>query len=149
MIFDNTLLLSSQQAITADAASTNVIDLGATGTPFGGTAVVRDIGIGNEIELSVVVTESFNNLTSMNVKVQIDTSSSFGSAETVYLSGEIPLATLVAGYQFKVPYSFAHGINKRYVRLYYDITGTAPTTGKITAGVVSARQSNSALGVAV
>jgi hypothetical protein len=28
------------------------------------------------------------------------------------------------------------------VRLYYDITGTAPTTGKITAGVVMARQTN-------
>ena len=149
MIFDNSLLMSSQQAITADAASTNVIDLGATGTPFGGTQLVRDIGVGKEIELSVVVTETFNNLTSMNVKVQVDSDSAFGSATTVYQSGEIPLATLVAGYQFKCPYSFAKGVNKRYVRLYYDITGTAPTTGKITAGVVSARQSNSALGVAV
>lgn len=149
MIFDNTLLMSSNQAITADAASTNIIDLGATGTPFGGSAIVRDIGVGKEIELSVVVTESFNNLTSMNVGVQVDSSSGFGSAVTVYKSGEIALADLVAGYQFKIPYSFARGVNKRYVRLYYDITGTAPTTGKITAGVVSARQSNSALGVAV
>lgn len=149
MIFDNSLLMSSQQAITADAASTNVIDLGATGTPFGGIQLVRDIGVGKEIELSVVVTETFNNLTSMNVKVQVATDSAFTSPETVYQSGEILLATLVAGYQFKCPYSFAKGVNKRYVRLYYDITGTAPTTGKITAGVVSARQSNSALGVAV
>lgn len=149
MIFDNSLLMSSQQAITADAASTNVIDLGATGTPFGGIQLVRDVGVGKEIELSVIVTESFNNLTSMNVKVQTDDNPSFSSATTVYQSGEIPLATLVAGYQFKCPYSFAKGVNKRYARLYYDITGTAPTTGKVTAGIVSARQSNSALGVAV
>lgn len=147
MIFDNTLLLSNQQAITADAASTNVIDLGATGTPFGGVVLVRDIGAGNEVELSVIVTETFNNLTSLNVKVDVSADNS--SWSTVYQSGEIALATLVAGYQFKCPYSFARGVNKRYVRLYYDITGTAPSTGKITAGVVSARQSNSALGVAV
>jgi len=144
MIFDNTLLLSNQQAITADAASTNVIDLGATGTPFGGTAVIRDIGIGKEMELSVIVTQTFTNLTTMNIKVQTDDNSSFSSATTVYQSGEIPLATLVAGYQFKCPYSFGRGVNERYVRLYYDITGTAPDAGKITAGVVSARQSSAA-----
>ena len=149
MIFDNTLRVSNQQAITADAASTDVIDLGATGTPFGGSAIVRDIGVGKEIELAVVVTETFNNLTTMNIKVQVDDNSSFSSATTVYQSGEIPLAALVAGYQFKSPYSFGRGVNERYVRLFYDITGTAPTTGKITAGVVSARQSNSALGAAV
>jgi len=149
MIFDNTLLFSSSQAITADAASTNSVDLGATGTPFGGVALVRDIGVGREIELSVVVTETFNNLTSINIGVQVDSSSGFGSAVTVYKSGEIALADLVAGYQFRIPNCFEKGTNKRYVRLYYDITGTAPTTGKITAGVVSARQSNSALGVAV
>ena len=28
------------------------------------------------------------------------------------------------------------GTDERYVRLYYDVTGTDPTTGKITAGLV-------------
>lgn len=149
MIFDNTLRVSNQQAITADAASTDVIDLGATGTPFGGTAIVRDIGVGKEVDVSVIVTETFNNLTSMNVSVQTDDNSGFSSPTTVYKSGEILLASLVAGFQFKCPAVFGNGVNERYVRLFYDITGTAPTTGKITAGVVSARQSNSGMFVAV
>lgn len=32
MILDNTLIFSEKQAITADAGSTNVIDIGAAGT---------------------------------------------------------------------------------------------------------------------
>ena len=39
MIFDKQNLFSDAQAITADAASTNVIDLGPTGTPVGGSLV--------------------------------------------------------------------------------------------------------------
>jgi hypothetical protein len=147
MIFDNTLLFSSQQAITATAASTNVIDLGATGTPIGGVALTRDIGVGKEMDLSVLVTENFNNLTSLTVAVQ--TSPDNSTYTTVLQSPAILLAALVAGYQFKVPNSFELGTNARYVRLNYTVAGTAPTTGKITAGVVSARQTNSAVGVAV
>ena len=32
------------------------------------------------------------------------------------------------------------GTNERYMRLYYDVTGTAPTTGKITAGLVAGNE---------
>jgi len=149
MIFDNTLLFSSGQAITASAASTNSIDLGATGTPVGGSALTRDIGAGEEIEISVLVTEVFATLTSLTVTIETDDNSSFSSATTRYSSGAIAAATLVAGYQFKVPAHFPLGTNERYVRLYYTVAGSNATTGKITAGVVAARQSNSALGVAV
>jgi hypothetical protein len=38
MILDTSLVLSDAQGITASAASTNVIDLGPTGTPFGANA---------------------------------------------------------------------------------------------------------------
>ena len=57
-------------AITADAASTNTIDLGATGTPLGGSAVNRDVGRGGDIPVAVNVTQTFNNLTSLAVQVQ-------------------------------------------------------------------------------
>lgn len=145
MIFDNSLLLSDQQAITADAASTNVIDLGATGTPYGwSTALVRDVGNGEEIELAVSVTQTFNNLTNLVVSVQTSPdNSTWTSIET---GATVALASLVAGYQFKVPCCFPEGTNVRYVRLYYDITGTAPTTGKITAGPVLGRQTNLTVG---
>lgn len=145
MIFDNSLLLSDQQAITADAASTNVIDLGATGTPYGASsALVRDIGRGECVDLSVTVTATFNNLTSLQVQVQ--TSPDNSTWTTIESGAVVPLASLVAGYQFKVPSEFPEGTNARYVRLYYDVTGTAPTTGKVTAGVVASRQTNNTYG---
>jgi len=149
MIFDTTLQFSSNQAITATAASTNSIDLGATGTPFGGIALTRDIGAGKEIAISCLVTETFATLTSLTVTIETDDNSSFSSATTVYSSGAIPVATLVAGYPFKVPAHFPLGTNERYVRLKYTVAGSSATTGKITAGVVDGRQTNSALGVAV
>jgi len=144
MIFDNSLLLSDGQAITADAASTNVIDLGATGTPFGGSALTRDIGIGESVPLSVRVTETFNNLT--NIVVQVQTSPDNSTWTTIQGGATVLLASLVAGYQFEVPSRFPEGTKARYVRLYYDITGTAPSTGKITAGVVMSRQTNKTIG---
>lgn len=145
MIFDNSLLLSDAQAITADAASTNVIDLGATGTPHGSTvALTRDIGIGSRVPLHVSVVETFNNLTSLVVQVQ--TSPDNSTWTTIQGGATVAAADLVAGYQFDVPYEFPEGTKARYVRLNYDITGTAPTTGKITAGAVMARQTNNTYG---
>ncbi|OHC93914.1 MAG: hypothetical protein A3H25_02830 [Sphingomonadales bacterium RIFCSPLOWO2_12_FULL_63_15] len=142
MIFDNTLLFSDAQAITAGAGSTNTVDLGATGTPYGGVALVRDIGKGSKIPLSITVVETFNNLTSLAVSLQVDDNSSFSSAKTVVVSAPILAAALVAGAQIEVPDYIPQGANERYMRLYYDVTGVAPTTGKITAGVVAARQTN-------
>jgi len=145
MIYDNSLLLSDAQAITATAASTNVIDLGATGTPFGGSAMTRDIGIGEEcVYLSVRVTETFNNLTSLTVAVQ--TSPDNSTWTTIQSGATVALASLVAGFQFDTPYEFPEGTKARYVRLNYTVAGTAPTTGKITAGVVMARQTNKTIG---
>lgn len=143
MIFDNTLLFSDAQAITADAGSTNTIDLGATGTPFGASAaLVRDIGKGCKIPLSISVVEAFNNLTSIEISLQVDDNSGFASPKTVARSAVIALADLTAGKQIDFPDYIPQGANERYLRLYYDITGTAPTTGKITAGVVASRQTN-------
>jgi hypothetical protein len=140
MIFDNTLLLSDQQAITADAASTNTIDLQGTGSPFGGSAIVKDVGRSTRVPLAILVTETFNNLTSLQVQVQ--TSPDNTTWTTIESGMTVPLASLTSGYPFKVIDELPEGTNVRYVRLFYDITGTAPSTGKITAGVVMARQTN-------
>lgn len=143
MILDQTLVLSDSQAITADAGSTNIIDLGAAGTPYGHAAAVRrDIGIGTEIPISITVVEAFNNLTSMTVSLQVDDDAAFGSPTTIATSPSIVLASLVAGYKFVWPSELPEGTAERYLRLYYDITGTAPTTGKITAAIVAGRQTN-------
>ncbi len=144
MIMDATLQFSNAQPITVDAASTNIIDLGATGSAYGAAAPLsRDIGNGLGVPLLVTVTETFNNLTSMNISIQVDDTSAFASPVTVFRSPEYTLADLAMGKKYLLPDAFPAGTNERYVRLYYDITGTAPTTGKITAGAVMARQTNS------
>jgi hypothetical protein len=144
MIYDKQGLFSDAQAITADAGSTNTIDLGATGTPYGASAaLIRDIGKGDcGIPISITVTETFNNLTSLQVSVQTDDNSGFSSPSTRVLSELIPLSGLTAGSTVSAIITFPEGTKERYVRLFYDVTGTAPTTGKITAGVVAARQTN-------
>jgi hypothetical protein len=145
MIFDNSLLLSSAQAITASAASTNVIDLGTTGTPFGSSvALTRDIGRGEEVDLSVAIVATFNNLTSLTVAVQ--TSPDNSTWTTKYSGRVVPLAELVAGFQFKFPCCFDEGTDERYVRLFYTVAGTAPSTGSVTAGPVASRQTNNSYG---
>lgn len=115
-------LMSDKQAITATAASTNVIDLGA----------IRNIAVGEPVPLTIKVNEAFNNLTNLAIAIQTDDNPSFSSATTVYTT-TVLLAALVVGY--KVPIKYLPDVKERYVRAYYTVTGTAPSTGKITAGL--------------
>lgn len=114
-------IFSDDQAITADAASTNYVDVG------------KFAGRGEPVSIRVRVTEAFNNLTSMHVSVtECDTTG--GSYTDVVSTPEVLLASLVVGYEFVL--RFLPKVTDRYVKLHYDITGTAPTTGKIAAEVV-------------
>lgn len=141
MILDNTAIFSDSQAITATAGSTNVLDLGAPGTPYGAAAaLVADLGKTGMIALDVRVVQAFNNLTSLQLSVETDSDPAFGTAVTVALGPPVLLATLVAGYQFPFPAKVMEGVNNRYMRLKYTVVGTAPTTGKVTAAVVADRQ---------
>lgn len=143
MIIDNTLVFSDSQAVTATGASTNIIDIGAAGTPFGASAAVaRDIGIGTDIELYITVTEAFNNLTSITFALQVDDAAGFGTVVTVATGPAVLLADLSLGKRIKFPAKLPEGTNKRYIRLSYTVAGVAPTTGKIFAGVVAAAQKN-------
>ena len=129
MLLDQQALFSAAQAITATAASTNVIDTGSN----------KDVGKYGDIPLLIQVVEGFNNLTSLTVTVQTDDNSAFSSAADV-LSMTIPLASLVLGY--KSPVITLPMKMERYIRLNYTVTGTAPTTGKVTAGITGGVQSN-------
>jgi hypothetical protein len=141
MIMDASLLFSDSQAITATAASTNVVDLGATGTIYGaGAAIVRDIGPGERAPLVVTVTETFNTLTSLTISIETDDNSGFSSATTVWTSPAYTLAQLAIGAKYLLPDVIPVGVNERYVRLKYTVGGSNPTLGKITAGVVMDRQ---------
>ncbi|HHQ5767871.1 TPA: Bbp16 family capsid cement protein [Klebsiella pneumoniae] len=129
MLLDQQALISAAQAITATAASTNVIDTGSN----------KDVGKYGDIPLLIQVVEGFNNLTSLTVTVQTDDNSAFSSAADV-LSMTIPLASLVLGY--KSPVITLPMKMERYIRLNYTVTGTAPTTGKVTAGITGGVQTN-------
>ena len=141
MIFDKQSMFSDAQAITASAASTNVIDLGASGTPYGGAAaLVRDLGK-SDAELNIQVVKDFATLTSLKVAVQTSDDEAFSSPAIVLESEAIPLATLKAGYRFPIT-RVPEGTNKRYVRLYYTVAGTNATAGTVTAGITLGNQSN-------
>lgn len=142
MIIDATGLFSDGQAITATAASTNIIDLGATGTIYGASsAMVRDVGPGNRVPLFVTVTQSFNTLTSLTISIETDDNAGFSSATTIWTSPAYTLAQLAVGAKTNLlPDALPLGTNERYARLKYTVGGSNPTLGKITAGVVAARQ---------
>ena len=135
MILDQRTLLSDQQVITATANSTNVIDLLPLGKMYDGTQLIRKNNIMNS-PLLIQVTEAFNTLTSLAIVLQTDSDEAFGTPlEVIRLV--VPLASLKAGYISAIE-MLPRGPMERYFRLRYEVTGAAPTTGKITAGIVAA-----------
>ena len=139
MIFSLQQLFSDDQAITASADSTNVIDLGAPGTPYGAAAALnQDVGKGAKIPILVQVTEAFNNLTSLEVIISTGATTALG---TSVISQTILLADLVVGKQISIDV-LPNDITERYLGIEYVVTGTAPTTGKVTAGITMGNQTN-------
>jgi len=134
MIFDKTNLLSDHQAVTVTAVSTNVIDFGSA-----------EVGPGTEKQLLIQVTEDFAaaGAATLQVKLQTDADEAFGSAKDLIDFGAIPKATLVAGFQLPIR-SLPHGVEK-YGRLSYTVATGPMKSGKLKAGIVLDRQTNSAI----
>lgn len=141
MIFSAQQLFSDDQAITATAISTNVIDQGVPGTVFGAAAaLIRDQGKGNHIPFLVQCTVAFNTLTSLDITVE--TSAAAALTSPIVLATEVVLlANLVAGKQI-----FNQVINTgdtlRYLGIRYTVVGTPPTLGNVTAGITMGNQTN-------
>ncbi len=129
MLFDAKLLMSSAQAITATAASTDIIDRGDT----------KDVGRAGDIPLLIQVVEAFNTLTSLTIDLQTDDNSGFSTPRSLF-QVVVPLADLKLGYQ--IPVITLPQKTERYLRVNYTVTGTNPTLGKVTAGVVAGVQTN-------
>ena len=127
MFLDAQNLFSNSQALTADANSTNTVDLGVGGGD-------------SNFEIALAVTEAFNTLTSLNVTVMTDDNTSFSSAVAVVATGAIALADLTIGASFVI--RIPANKTERYLRLAYDVVGSNPTTGEIDAAVVCDYQSN-------
>jgi hypothetical protein len=130
MYLDQQTLLSDAQAITGDAVSTNTLDFGAAG----------DMGKGSPVKLLVQIAEDFDNLTSLNIKLESDDNSSFSTANVLAETGDISLNALKTGY-IAALHVVPRG-TERFLRLSYDVTGTAPNAGKVTAAIVADHQTN-------
>ena len=127
-------LYSDGQAITATVASTNVIDHGDPGKwVHSSIKIVDDKGMSG-IALGLVVTEAFDNLTNIAFAFQTDNNAAFGSGTTIF-SETIVLASLVVGAKMAVRF-IPHTTLEQYTRFNYTVTGTTPTVGKVTAGIM-------------
>ena len=133
MILDSQNLFSDAQAVVADAASTNIVMMGSAVDP-------GDAGGGGPIPLLIQVVEAFNNLTSLDVVVQVDADVAFGSPKSV-MTVNVLLADLVPGKQI-APQYIPQGSDEQYMRIYYNVNGTNPAAGKITAGITMGNQTN-------
>ncbi len=135
MILSAEQTLSDDQNLTSTGASTNYIDLGATGTPVGGAAALsRDIGKGNPIEILIQLTADAEGTSPvMKCDIEVDDNASFSSAT---VAGTATFTGGVAGDQ--VIRMLPLGVNERYMRINYTLSGTSPdytVTSAVTLGV--------------
>ena len=119
MIIDYNLQVSDAQALTADAASTNVIDLGSD----------RDIGPGEDMKIAVTLDVDMGG-SSPTMAIQVQTSSDNSTFTTVQTSRTVAAGSAGDSIIMGLP-----DTNDRYLRLYYDLGGTSPTA-TVTASIV-------------
>lgn len=128
-IQDVNLLLSSAQAVTASAVSTNTIDLG----------VANDIGEGKPLFLEgIVTTAAFTTCTSIEVQAITSAAANLGTPTVIGSSGAIPVASLTLGARFYVALNPRVGsLGQRYLGANYVVVGTNAAAGTMTTSVVT------------
>lgn len=118
MYIDAQLLFSDAQAVTADAGSTNVVDLGVARNLFEGEplAVVLQVDVAAD---GTTTDETYE------FQIETDDNASFSSA-TDLLAHSIGYASLTAGSVHVLPIPVSAAV-ERYIRVYYNVGGTTPT----------------------
>lgn len=130
MILDSLNMFSDQQAITATADSTKKVHLGG----------LKLAGSMDPILVDIRVNADFNNLTNLNIKLQQADTENGSYADVVGGDcGTLLLAALKIGSKFSIRV-LPKGVTKPWLKLVYTVTGTAPTTGKVTAALVREEQ---------
>lgn len=128
MIHDAQLLFSDAQALTAAAASTNLLDMGAA----------RDLGTGGDLyvvlTVDVAFTDSGSNST-LTVDLYGDSTTSFTPDNTQTMFTVAAVAAAGDTYIGRVSPGLA--ANYRYLELYY-----TPNNGNLTTGTVTAFLTN-------
>ncbi len=132
MFIDYENEFSSDQAVTATAASTNYINFGDA----------KDHAKGNPLMLEVVVTQTVtaDGSATVTFALESDSTSTFTPDVSFPLSGAIGKAVLVAGY---VVYRGAipQGL-LQYAQVKYTVATGPLTAGKFSARIVEGFQSN-------
>lgn len=112
MILDKNLQMSTDQVLTATAASTDTIDLKQD----------RDIGIGEPMYVIVNIKAVSGTSPTLAIALQTDDNSAFSSPATLFTGAT--LSPPVANTQQVIPFPRA---NERHLRLNYTIGGTTPS----------------------
>jgi hypothetical protein len=125
MILDKHSMFSDRQAITSNAASSQIIDLGVSG---------QNLGFGTKVPLIIQVNEGFSGIQAIKIILQTSDSSEFSDSVDL-VEVKLTGSGLMAGGRPTALDALPSGPYKRYLRLYYELDGGAPSSGKITAGV--------------
>lgn len=128
MITDKLLRVSTDQAVTTTAVSTDTIDL----------SVARDIGEGHDLYMHFAITTAFAGGTSTNFEIVIADDAALTSNVTVVgASGATVTAGLTLGKSIAVRINPLIGsTGKRYMGARYTVVGTN-TAGAVTADIVT------------
>lgn len=128
MLFDAQNKYSDAQAVTAAAASTNIIDHG----------IARNMGVGENLYLVVIcdvaMTDASSNST-LAVTLETDNDVAFGSATTAAQTIGTFAALSAIGTRL-VARLAPSALNERYSRLYYTPANGDLSTGSFTAFLV-------------
>lgn len=136
------MIFSAEQLFTGDSGqtvnttenSTNVIDLGAAGTPYGAAAALnRDVGKGTPVPILVQVTSAITG--TLVVKVYNSAASDLSSPTTV-AEYSFP-ASAAAGSQVAIQV-LPEQLDQRYLGLNF----SGATAGVVVAGITMGNQSN-------
>lgn len=144
MLMDRQNMFSIDQdlsQVVASYLSDYSVDFGAAVDNVLGNSPIKDVGRGQVPEILVQVIEAFVGATATVLVelVMADDAALTSNLVSVQqapggsITVGIPVATLVAGYKFRI--RIPGGITKRYLGLRYNIFTATTTAGTITAGL--------------
>ena len=130
MYIDKNLQVSNEQAVTATAASTDVIDFGQANP---------NTGLSDHSNMVITVDEAATAAGAATVTFAVQDSADNSTFADVAVTAAIGKATLVAGFQHVIAMPTKH---RRYVRVNYTVATGPLTAGKFSAQVVAGFQQN-------
>lgn len=133
MIIDYENELANKQAVTASAATTNVIDFGAA----------RDVATGKPLLLEIICDETVTaaGAATVDFQLQYDSTETFTPDKTVDLNMGVAKGDLTAGtvvYRGSIP----EGAEYQYMRGYHTVNTGPLTAGKFSWRIIDAGQTN-------